>query len=298
MNLLASPVNRAILIGLIAVVIGLFSYFSVVQPALTQYAQSNDRLQQDITTYNNLKAVADQKPTYIALTKQIQVELKNVIVTADPRVYIPSYLKQIEALAKQDGLQITSVTPQATPSPAPGASPAPGSAAVPQSVSGIPAINSAKTALGAEGAQSQVTQNVAATTGGTAATPVPGQVGTSASGISRQGGPGVTGASNTARANAIAYLNQDFSQVPINMELSGTYQQLEKFLRDLNGFQKLIGVGNLTMTPATHQDVGETPTLNIILPIVAYRLSPSYGGSTGPGVPGPASPVGAGGNGG
>ncbi len=74
--------------------------------------------------------------------------------------------------------------------------------------------------------------------------------------------------------NAKVYLSQSFETVPINMELSGTYTDLQKFLRDLNKFPKLIGVGSVTLT-STHGAVGETPKLHIVLPIAAYRLSPN-----------------------
>jgi Tfp pilus assembly protein PilO len=293
MNFLSSPVNRALVIGAIAVIIALFAYFSVVQPTLASYNAATARLAQDEQNYSDLKRVADQKPVYLALTKQIQSRLTGVELTADPRVYIPSYLKQIEDLAKQDGLQVTSVTPQATPSPSPGPSGAPGASPVPQAVSQIAPIASARRALGSEAAQSQVTSGVAATTGG--ATPIPALPAAPVAGPGGPGGPAQAGsAGSSARANAIAYLNQSFSQVPINMELSGTYSEIQKFLRDLNKFPKLIGVGNMTMTPGSHQDVGQTPTLNIILPIVAYRLSPSGAGQMAPIPPsssGAATPV-------
>ena len=69
-------------------------------------------------------------------------------------------------------------------------------------------------------------------------------------------------------------MSQSFEQVPINMELSGTYTDLQKFLRDINKFPKLLGVGSVTIT-SSHSPVGETPKLHIVLPIVAYRLSPN-----------------------
>jgi Tfp pilus assembly protein PilO len=110
-------------------------------------------------------------------------------------------------------------------------------------------------------------------------------------------GKPIASAPSSARENAIAYLNQSFTQVPINMELSGTYAQLETFLTDLNKFPKLIGVGNVTLSPATHAGVGETPTLTITLPIVAYRLSPTQGTLPPPAPPGSGAPA-ATGNGG
>ena len=292
MTFLASPLNRVLLLVALFAIIGLSAYFSVVQPMVQQYNQSDARLKQDQTTYADLKRVADQKPQYMALTKQIQSRLGNVELTADPRVYIPSYLKQIEALAKQEGLQVTAVTPQAAPAPSPGASTAPVSGAQ-ATANAIPAIGSAQRAIGAESAQSAGTSNVAQTTGGT---PAPGAAGTAASPA-----PGAAGASGavaapgvpSARANAIAYLSQSFTQVPINMELSGTYSQLENFLRHLNKFPKLIGVGNLSMTPGANQGVGETPTLTIVLPIIAYRLSPS---GAGPQAVPPPAPAAAGGS--
>ncbi len=296
MTFLSSPLNRALIIGAIVIIIGLLAFFMVVQPLTQQYDASNARLQQDITTYDDLKRVADQKPVYIALEHQIETRLNGVETTADPRVYIPSYLKQIENLAKQDGLDVTAVTPQAAPAPSPGASGAPAPIqTVSPHVTGIAPISSASRVAGEANAQAQTTNGVAQATG---ATPIPGSApaagapGTAA-GTAAAGGrvpPGA--ASSTARANAIAYLNNSFTQVPINMEMSGTYAQLEKFLRDLNKFPKLIGVGNLTLSPNQNTGVGETPTLTIVLPIVAYRLSPSAG-------PAPAaSPAPAAGNGG
>jgi len=278
MSFLASPLNRALLIGVVMVIIGVFAYFSVVEPKLNQYAQSQAQLEQDQKTYTDLKRVADQKPTYIALTKQIQSRLTGVELTADPRAYIPSYLKQIENLAAQDGLQVTAVTPQATPSPSPTPSAAPGAlpgaSPGPGALKNVPGISNAVAAAGGSNAQTQTTNGVAAQTG---ATPIPGAAQPAPNASPGAGGPGPlqNQPSTSARANAIAYLNQSFSQVPINMELSGTYSQLQKFLRDLNKFPKLIGVGDVTLAPGGHQAVGETPTLNIILPIIAYRLSPS-----------------------
>jgi Tfp pilus assembly protein PilO len=293
MTFLSNPLNRMIVIAAIFVLILAFAFFSVVQPTLQQYKQSQDRLSQDITTYNDLKRVADQKPVYIALTKQIQSRLAHVELSADPRVYIPSYLKQIENLAKQDGLQVTAVTPMAVPAPSPGASAAPAPASGPQAAANaIPGVNAAARAAGAANTQAGVTNGVAEATG---ATPIPGPGRPAPLGGANAAGKAGAPAPPSARANALAYLNQSFTAVPINMELAGTYAQLEKFLRDLNTFPKLIGVGNVTLTPGAHQTVGETPTLTIILPITAYRLSPSGGAAA----PAPlATPPGATRNGG
>ena len=296
MTFLSSPLNRALLIAALIVVIGLLAFFTIVQPLQQQYSASQQRLAQDQQTYSDLKRVADEKPQYLALTKQIQTRLAGVELTADPRVYIPSYLKQIEDLAKNDGLQVTAVTPQAAPTAAPGSSPTPGPiATVNPNISAVAPINNARAAAGAANAQANTTNGVATATG---ATPIPGanpppgtQRATTASG--KLG----TSVPSSARANAIAYLNQSFTQVPINMEFAGTYAQLEKFLVDLNKFPKLIGVGNVTLTPSLHVGVGETPTLTIVLPIVAYRLSPTQGAAPPPVPPGSAGPA-ASGNGG
>lgn len=272
MTFLSNPLNRVILLVAIFVIVGLASYFMVVQPTLTQYSQSEARLAQDQQTYADLKRVADQKPVYMALTNQIQSRLRNVELTADPRVYIPSYLKQIEALAKKDDLLVTAVTPQvvATPSPGPSTAPASGPQAA---ANAIPPLAAAARVAGASNTQTGTTNGVAAATGATPVPPLPGRPGATPG----PGGPVKNTAPTSARANAIAYLSQSFTTVPINMELAGTYTQLEQFLRDLNKFPKLIGVGNLTMTPGSNAAVGETPTLTIMLPINAYRLSPSSG---------------------
>ena len=284
MTFLSSPLNRALLIAALIIVIGLLAFFTIVQPLQQQYNASQARLAQDQQSYSDLKRVADQKPQYLALTKQIQTRLAGVELTADPRVYIPSYLKQIEDLAKKDGLQVTAVTPQAPPTPAPGSSPTPGPiATVNPNISAVAPINSARAAAGAANAQANTTNGVATATG---ATPLPGAnapAGTQP--VNTANGKVGSSAPSSARANAIAYLNQSFTQVPINMELAGTYAQLETFLTDLNKFPKLIGVGNVTLAPSTHAGVGETPTLTITLPITAYRLSPTQGT-----VPPPAPP--------
>jgi Tfp pilus assembly protein PilO len=69
------------------------------------------------------------------------------------------------------------------------------------------------------------------------------------------------------------YVNESFQQVPVNMELIGTYTQLQQFLRDLNRFPKLIGVSSVTLSPSSATLVGDTPELHITLPITAYRLT-------------------------
>lgn len=298
MNFFASSLNRILVVGVVAVIIALVGYIWWIQPAVNQYNQAKARYDQDVQSYSDLKKVADQKPLYLALTKQIQSRLAGVELTADARAYIPSYLKQIENLAKQDGLQVTSVTPQAVPSPTPGASAAPGSTPGPQSVNVGP-INSAVKAAGSQNAQTQVTNGVATATG---ATPIPGQPAPQPSGSPPPGGTPPLGApaATSPRANAIAYLSRSFTQVPVNMEFSGTYSQLQKFLRDLNKFPKLISVGNVTLTPGAHSAVGQTPTLNIVLPIIAWRLSPSSGGAAPPPPPlrGGTNSTGVGRNGG
>src|ERR1700688_244372 len=77
----------------------------------------------------------------------------------------------------------------------------------------------------------------------------------------------------SARENAIVYVNQSFQQVPVNMELVGSFTQLQQFLRDLNKFPKLIGVSSVTLNPTSVAGAGETPSLHITLPITAYRLT-------------------------
>jgi len=279
MNFLANPLNRVLLLVAAALLIGLLGFVWAIQPKMQQYAASQQQLAQDQQTYADLKRVADQKPEYLALQNQVQSRLRNVENTADPRVYIPSYLKQIEDQARKDGLEITSVTPVATPVPNPNATPAPGSSGVPAAVHNNPVIQSAANAAGAQ-VQNAESNQIAAANG---ASPAP--AAGNATAAPGRGAPAQSAASS-ARAKAIAYLNTSFTQVPINMELSGTYNQLEQFLRDLNKFPKLLGVGNLTLSPGGNTGVGETPTLNIVLPIIAYRLSPSAA----PPTPAPAAP--------
>jgi Tfp pilus assembly protein PilO len=272
MNQQQSNLNRVLIVTGVLVLVLIGAYFMVIQPKLTQVAASKEQLDNLKSQYASLKAVADQKPLYIALIKQVQSRLTGVELTADPRAYIPSYLKQIEDLATRDGLVVTAVVPQPLPTPSETASPA----AVPTGANALQnapiiggpishasrALNASNTQVEAENAQ--MPQNGQAMTG---ATPIPGPSG----GI----GPKIpvkAQATTSPRVNAIVYLNQSFQQVPINMELSGNYVDLQKFLRDLNKFPKLIGVGNVTLT-SEHADVGVTPKLHIVLPIVAYRLS-------------------------
>lgn len=268
MNIQLSTFNRILIIGGLLLVIALIGFFFIVQPKKNQENVTRAQIADLQAQYDALKRVADQKPLYLAFTEQIRQRLKGVEVTADPRLYVPSYLKQIEDLAGRDGLTVTSVAPQATPVPSPGpsGSPPPGNITRPQ-LPGAMGAAANNLAVGVAGPSSGVTaaQNNAAAQGPAApgATPVP-------------GGPvNAAAASNPARAAAIAYLNQSFTQVPVNMEFDGRYENVERFLRDLSKFQKLIGVGDITMAPAGQADVGVSPHLKITLPIVAYRLSPN-----------------------
>jgi Tfp pilus assembly protein PilO len=265
-----SNLNRVLIVAAVLVIVVIAAYFMVIQPKLAQVAASQQQLNSLQTQYAQLKAVADQKPLYIALIKQVQSRLNGVELTADPRAYIPSYLKQIEDLAKRDGLVVTSVVPQ--PMPTPGGSPTPGpvptGAAALQNapIIGNP-ISHASKALNSSNVQAQAEN---------AQMPQPAQPAAGASPMPQASGavnvPVKAGATTSPRLNAIVYLNRSFEQVPINMELSGTYVDLQKFLRDLNKFPKLIGVGNVTLTSQS-RTIGETPTLHIVLPIVAYRLT-------------------------
>jgi len=57
------------------------------------------------------------------------------------------------------------------------------------------------------------------------------------------------------------------------MTFDGHYEAFERFLRDLSKFQKLIGVGDVTLTGSGSTAGGSR--LKITLPITAYRLSPN-----------------------
>lgn len=270
MNQQQNNTNRWLIVfGVLAVVL-IVAYFTIIQQKLNQVQASQTQLTSLQSQYAALKQVADQKPMYLGLIRQVQARLTGVELTADPRAYIPSYLKQIEDLATHDGLVVTALVPQPLPtasgSPTPGPAPTGASALQNAPIIGQPlanaghALNASNTQAQSENAQ--MPQQPATMSG---ATPIPGA----------SGGPMPrvkAGATTSPRVNAIVYLNQSFQQVPVNMELSGTYVDFQKFLRDLNKFPKLIGVGNVTLT-SEHSGVGETPKLHIVLPIMAYRLT-------------------------
>jgi Tfp pilus assembly protein PilO len=270
MNIQLSTLNRILIVGGLFVVIALIVFFFTVQPKKNQEAVTRAQIADLQAQYDELKRVADQKPLYLAFTDQIRQRLKGVEVTADPRLYVPSFLKQVEDLASKDGLYITTVTPTATaaPSPGPSGSPSAGQVAPPN----IPVVggvaNQVARGVGAQNATSTQTGQVLQATGPVGATPVPG--------APSAGVPAGGEANNPARAAALAYLAQSFTQVPFNMEFDGHYDGIERFLRDLAKFQKLIGVGDVTIAPGSGTPaVGTSPRLKITLPIVAYRLSPN-----------------------
>jgi Tfp pilus assembly protein PilO len=274
MNFQLTPLNRNLIIAAVVLVIAFVGYFSMYQPKHNELAADQTKLSQLQQNYADLKRVADQKPQYLALEQQIRSRLAGVELTADNRAYIPSYLKQIEDLAKRDGLTVTAVVPQPLPTPsgAP-ATAAPAAGAGPQALSKIPVIASAANAAGGASMQAAQVSNTAAQTGEAGpqgqpqnGTPAPGTV------------PGAlakpaASATPSARENAIVYVNESFQQVPVNMELIGTYTQLQQFLRDLNRFPKLIGVSSVTLSPSSAALAGDTPELHITLPITAYRLT-------------------------
>jgi Tfp pilus assembly protein PilO len=266
MNIQLSVFNRILIIAGIFVVISLLAFFFVFQPKRQQENLTRAQIADLQAQYDNLKSVADQKPLYLALTGQIQARLKGVEVTADPRTYIPSYLKQVEDLAAQDGLLVLSVSPQATAPPSPSPSATPGG---PVRAPNLPGPISAPAghitnALGAQNAQSAQTGESGQPS------PAPG------AGSPAPGGPPGTNPAGaqpgTPRAAALAYLNQSFTQVPISMSLDGRYESFVRFLRDLNKFQKLIGVGDVSLTGGND---AAGLRLKITLPITAYRLSPN-----------------------
>jgi|GEM_PF-1836027 len=274
MSFQLSPLNRNLIIAAIVLVIAFVGYYSMYQPKHNELVADQARLASLQQNYDDLKRVADQKPQYLALEQQIRARLAGVELTSDNRSYIPSYLKQIEDLAKHDGLSVTSVVPQPLPTPAggtPAAPVAPGSS--PGSLTQIAPIGAAvKVAGGASMNAQQVTNTAAAT--GEAGPQGQAQNGTPAPAVNGAANPvPATNASPSARQNAIVFVNQSFQQVPVNMELVGTYTQLQQFLRDLNKFPKLIGVSSVTLSPVFNAPAGDTPSLHITLPITAYRLT-------------------------
>jgi len=288
-QLSATQRNWIIAVAIVAIVI--LYYILDFKPKYDQIGEQKATIAQQQQTYTDLQRVANEKPQYLALQKAIQQRLRGVELTADPRAYVPSYLKQIEDLAKRDGLTVTAVVPAAPPptaAPAGSPSPAPANATSVEQAPGVGApIKAAARVAGAENANTAQTAGVAQQTGVAGATAVPGfsptPVGPNGP-VSAPGAP--TPAPNSARAAALSYLNQSFTQVPMNMELQGTYADFQRFLRDLNKFPKLIGVGDVTVTPII-ANVGETPQLHVVLPIVAYRLSPN--GTVAPPTPAPGS---------
>jgi Tfp pilus assembly protein PilO len=273
-----SATNRNLLVGGIIIVIALLAWFFVIQPKRNQEEATRNQIATLNAEYEALKRVADQKPLYLALTKQIRQRLTGVELTADPRAYIPSYLKQIEDLARRDGLEVTLVTPQATPTPSPAPSSSPGATGAQQVANVVSPIRTAARVAGSEGASTaeQAQGPVQPSPAASGAVPVAANA-TAAPGAAAKGAQPAT-----ARQKAIAYLNQSFTQVPINMEFDGTYNDLQRFLRDLNKFPKLLGVGDLTLIPSTNTGIGVVPHLRITLPITAYRLSPTAQAGTVP----------------
>jgi len=273
MNQQEPNLNRILIVVGVLALVALGAYFMVVQPKLQQVAQSQAQLDSLHAQYDDLKRVADQKPLYLALIRQVQARLAGVELSADPRAYVPSYLKQIEDLAKRDGLIVTAVVPQATATPAAGAPAAPAAVAtVNPAIQGAVGVNAVSKAAGARNAanaaaQNENTQMAQGAAPAAGASPLPGAPAAGATTVK-------AGTTTSPRVNAQVYLSQSFEEVPINMELSGTYTDLQKFLRDLNKFPKLLGLGSVTLT-SQHASIGETPKLHIVLPIVAYRLSPN-----------------------
>src|SRR5579872_1789547 len=116
--------NRILIVAGVLILVVIVAWFTLINNKLNQVAASRAQLESLQQQYGDLKRVADQKPLYLSLIHQVQSRLTGVELTADPRAYIPSYLKQIEDLAKRDGLIVTSVAPQ--PAPTPSGSPTPG----------------------------------------------------------------------------------------------------------------------------------------------------------------------------
>src|SRR6516165_5330257 len=114
MNQPESNLNRILIVVGVLLLVLIGAWFLEIQPRTAQVAQSRAVLEDLQATAKSLQTVANQKPLYLALIRQVQSRLTGVELTADPRVYIPSFLKQIEDLAKRDGLVVTAVVPQAT----------------------------------------------------------------------------------------------------------------------------------------------------------------------------------------
>ena len=264
-----STFNRIVIVGGLFLIIGLLGYFFVIQPKKNQEGSTRAEIADLQAQYEELKRVADQKPLYLAFTQAVRSRLTGVEITAQPKTYIPSYLKQIENLAKTDGLDVVSVAPAATPVPSPGpsATPAGGVTRPPQAIQNL--VPSGIKAAGVE-ERTLPAQGVA----GSPAPPAPPKPGASPAPSGKPQGLPAGAAATTPRAAALAYLNQSFTQVPVNMELSGRYDQFEKFLRDLAKFPKLIGVGDVTLS-SQMATVGASPRLKIVVPVTAYRLSPN-----------------------
>jgi Tfp pilus assembly protein PilO len=267
MNIQLSVLNRILIVGGIFLIVAMLGYFFVFQPKKNQENATRAQIADLQGQYDELKRVADQKPLYLALTDQIRSRLKGVEVTADPRTYIPSYLKQIENLASQDGLIVTSIAPQATAAPSPGPSGSPPARVRPPNLPGPLAQPAGQIshALGAGNAQT------AQGPGAGEASPAPGGANPNPALPNGTNPPGVQ--PGTPRAAAIAYINQSFSQVPIAMSLDGRFENFGRFLRDLAKFQKLIGVGDVTL--AGSESAAGGSRLKITMPITAYRLSPN-----------------------
>jgi len=267
--------QRAWIIVIATVLIALLYYFMDFKPKYDEIAEQKATIVQQQQTYNDLERVASEKPQYLALIKQIQQRLHGVELTADPRAYIPSYLKQIEGLATRDGLTVLSVVP-APPTPAPAPAASPGATPNPSALENAPVVGaplkSAARAAGAENANTAQTAGVGQAVGVAGATAIPGF---SPAPVGPAGVAGAAPPPNSARAAAISYLSQSFTPVTVSMDLEGTYSDFERFLQDLNKFPKLIGVGDVTMTPSGNNGVGQTPRIHVSLPIVAYRLGPN-----------------------
>lgn len=292
MNILSNPLYRGMIIAGLALLLLLIGYVAVFQPKQNEIDVSERQLESLRAQLADLKRVAAQKPQYLALTRQIQQRLTGVELTADTRSYIPTYLKQIEDLAKRDGLTVTAVTPVlATPSPTPsgGAAASPNPNAV---ASAVPVLGAAANAARGASANAYAANDVGAVTSGTTQTGPSAAPGQNPPAFGVQSSPVPAPIVNNPRLNAITYVEQSFTQVPVNMEMEGTFADFERFLRDLNKFPKLIGVGNATINATNQSAVGVTQKLKIVLPLSAYRLGPTaFSVRTRNGLVGPPHPA-------